>query len=46
MSGMTETDPNPQVPNRKPEGMTPAMRKAFEDSYKRNEELLRRLAKL
>lgn len=45
---MTTTGPKSKGSgkNAKPEGMTAAMRKAFEESYERNEEALRRLAKL
>jgi len=43
---MTEKD-EPMAPRGDSlDGMRPAVRKAFEDSYKRHEEALRRLAKL
>lgn len=43
---MTEQKPKSPKGKEHESGMTPAMRKAFEESFKRNEEALRRLAKL
>ncbi len=38
--------PEHHAPKGRPKGMRPETRRAFEESYKRNEEAMRRLAEL